>query len=223
MSFIYIPEERMNWIIATLWSSIGKKLMMAITGFCFICFLVLHLAGNLTVFIDKDLFNAYSAHLHTYGPLINLAELALLFLAVVHVLIGSILFYENFKARPLRYKIKKNAGGRTIGSLTMPYTGFIVLAFVIFHLFNFHFVDKTDTTIFQIVSASFANPDHVILYMVAMVVVAFHISHGFWSLFQTLGANHPKYMPIIMGARIAISLALGIGFGCIPIYISLIS
>ena len=143
----------MNWLTNTLGTSVGKKLMMAITGLGFCIFLIAHLAGNLTLYAGKDAFNSYAEHLHSLGPFLTLAELGLLFFAIVHVLTGVILFYQNFKARPIRYSVNKNAGGRTIGSATMPYTGFALLLFIIFHLINFHFVDKTNTTIFQIVSS----------------------------------------------------------------------
>ena len=211
----------MNSLINTFGSSIGKKLMMAITGLSFVGFLATHLVGNFTLYAGKDAFNSYAERLHSLGPLITVAELMLLFFAIVHVLTGATLFYENFKARPVRYVVDKRAGGRTLGSATMPYTGFILLIFIIFHLFNFHFVDKTDTTIFQIVSDLFSKPGYVVIYIFAMIVAAIHISHGFWSAFQTIGANHPKYMPFIRIVSIVFSLIVGIGFGFIPIYILL--
>lgn len=211
----------MNSLINTFGSSIGKKLMMAITGLSFVGFLATHLVGNFTLYAGKDAFNSYAERLHSLGPLITMAELMLLFFAIVHVLTGATLFYENFKARPVRYVVDKRAGGRTLGSATMPYTGFIFLIFIIFHLFNFHFVDKTDTTIFQIVSDSFSKPGYVVIYIFAMIVAAIHISHGFWSAFQTIGANHPKYMLFIRIVSIVFSLIVGIGFGFIPIYILL--
>ena len=101
----------------------------------------------------------------------------------------------------------------------MPYTGLFLLAFVIFHLINFHFVDKTNTTIYNIVSSAFDNPWYVFLYVIAMIVVAVHVSHGFWSAFQTLGADHPKYTPFIKGVGLLFSLFVGFGFGLIPIYL----
>jgi succinate dehydrogenase / fumarate reductase cytochrome b subunit len=101
----------------------------------------------------------------------------------------------------------------------MPYTGLIILAFVIFHLINFSFVDKTQRTIFEIVSSAFSNPIYMVVYALVMVVVALHIRHGFWSAFQTIGANHPKYMPAIMALSLIASLILGFGFGLLPIYI----
>jgi succinate dehydrogenase / fumarate reductase, cytochrome b subunit len=213
----------MQWFMKTIGTSVGKKLMMALTGLCFCGFLATHLAGNLTLFAGKDAFNAYAEHLHSLGPLITIAEWGLLTLAMVHVLTGTILFYQNFKSRPVRYQTKRSAGGRTIGSATMPYTGFLLLLFIVLHLSNFHFVDKSTTTIFTIVANAFTNPALVVLYVTAMIVAAIHVSHGLWSAFQTLGANHPKYMPFIKLAGILFSVVVGAGFGLIPVYISMIT
>lgn len=212
----------MNWLTNTFGSSLGKKLMMAVTGLFFCVFLLLHLAGNLTIYMGKDVFNSYAQHLHSLGPLLTLAEWGLLILAVTHISTGLLLFYQNFKARPTRYAVNKRAGGRTLGSATMPYTGVILLLFVIYHLLNFHFVDKTHTTIFQIVSNAFAQPSYVLIYTFAMIIAAVHVSHGFWSAFQTLGANHPKYTPLLRGLSLVFSLIVGIGFGFIPVYVSLL-
>lgn len=209
----------MNWLVSTATSSLGKKLLMAITGLSFVGFLCVHLAGNLTIYAGGDTFNSYASHLHSLGPLLTAAEFGLLALALVHVLTGLTLFYQNFQARPVRYKLFRSRGGASIASKTMPYTGILILAFVVFHLLNFSFVDKTGTTIFQIVQSSFSSPGYVLLYVAAMILVAFHVSHGFWSLFQTLGLNHPKYMPAIMASSIVLSLVFGFGFGLIPIYL----
>ena len=211
----------MNWLKQTLWSSIGKKLMMAVTGLGFCIFLAGHLAGNLTIYGGENAFNSYAAHLHALGPLVTLVELGLLVFAIIHISMGLILFYQNFMARPRRYVVNKRAGGRTIGSATMPYTGILLLAFVILHLINFHFVDKSDTTIYHIVSKTFANPIYIIIYIAAMIIAALHVRHGFWSAFQTIGANHPKYMPLIMILSIIFSLVVGFGFGLLPIYLLL--
>lgn len=210
----------MQWIFNFFGSSVGKKLLMALTGFCFVGFLTGHLVGNLTLYGGRDAFNAYAEHLHALGPVIILVEWVLVTLAIIHVSTGFLLFLQNLKARPVRYVVNKNGGGRTLSSRLMPYTGFAILLFLIYHLLQFHFVDKTFTTIYDIVSLAFANVLNISFYLVAMVVVALHIRHGFWSLFQTLGANHPKYMPIIMGGSIVLSLIFGIGFGFLPVYVS---
>jgi succinate dehydrogenase / fumarate reductase, cytochrome b subunit len=210
----------MNWLTKTLGASIGKKLMMAITGLSFIGFLMAHLAGNLTIYGGKDAFNAYAQKLHTLGPLLKVAEIGLLIFALAHVVTGVWLFYQNYMARPQKYAVKKSGGGRTIGSRTMPYTGLFLLVFVILHLNNFTFTDKSQTAIYEIVSNTFANPFYVMFYIVAMVVAAIHVSHGFWSAFQSLGLNHSKYMPIIMILSIVFAIVVGVGFGFLPIYIS---
>jgi len=103
----------------------------------------------------------------------------------------------------------------------MPYTGVLILVFIIYHLLNFHFVDKSSTSIFAIVSGFFTDPVQVGLYIAAVIVVAVHVSHGFWSLFQTFGANHSKYMPAVMVLGILFSIAMGVGFGFIPVYVSM--
>lgn len=210
----------MNWLTNTLGSSIGKKLMMAITGLCFCGFLVVHLIGNLTIYGGKDFFNAYVEHLHAYGPLINVSELVLLTLAIVHVLTGLTLFFGNLGARPEGYKVNKSAGGRSFGSSTMPYTGILILAFIVLHLIQLRFVEYDETmTVFQNLSQTLSQPAYAITYIIAVIIAAIHVSHGFWSAFQTIGANHPKYMPLIQGVGIVFSLVVGIGFGLIPGYI----
>jgi succinate dehydrogenase / fumarate reductase cytochrome b subunit len=90
---------------------------------------------------------------------------------------------------------------------------------VVFHLINFSFVDKADRTIFDIVRSAFSNPSYMIIYVLVMIVVALHVRHGLWSAFQTLGANHPKYMPALMVLSVIIGLIIGFGFGLLPIYI----
>lgn len=211
----------MGWIVAFLWSSIGKKLMMAVTGLSFCGFLVVHLGGNLSIYGGPDTFNSYAEHLHALGPLVTLAELGLLTLALIHIITGLVLFLQNLKARPQRYKVNKSGGGRTIGSRTMPYTGILMLGFIIFHLTNFHFVDKTHTTIWAIVSQAFQQPAYILIYVTFVLVTAVHVSHGFWSAFQTLGANHPKYMPIIRGGSLLFAVVVGAGFGFLPIFLSI--
>jgi len=213
----------MNWFTSVISTSIGKKLLMALTGFCFLGFIAVHLIGNLTIYGGKDLFLSYSEHLHSYGPIIRIAELGLLALALIHVCTGVILFFQNLGARPVRYHVNKNAGGRTLGSATMPYTGLALLVFVIYHLINFHFVDKADTNIYNIVSNTFQDPFYVAIYVIAVIIAAIHIKHGFWSAFQTVGADHVKYTPLIKGVSLVFSLIVGIGFGFIPLYLILIA
>lgn len=211
----------MNWFSAALGSSIGKKLMMALTGLAFIGFLAAHLAGNLTIYAGKTAFNGYADKLQALGPLLHLFRAGLIAFALVHILTGLYLFLLNRKARPVGYRMDASAGGRTLSSRTMPYTGILILAFVVFHLFHFTFVDKTSTTVFDIVTAAFNQPLYTLLYVVLMVVVALHVRHGFWSAFQTLGINHPKYMPGVAAVSIAAGVVVALGFGLLPLVIAL--
>lgn len=211
----------MKWLVGVLWSSIGKKLIMAATGLCFCGFLAMHLAGNLTLYAGMDAFSSYASKLHGLGPVITAVEWGLLLLAVLHVATGMTLFYQNQMARPVRYRRDKTAGGRTIASAAMPYTGVVLFFFIIIHLLQFHFVDKTDQSMYEIVLATFSSPLKAASYIFVMIIAAFHVSHGFWSALQTLGANHPKYVPLVTTASTVFSLILGIGFGSIPVYMFL--
>lgn len=209
----------MNWLISTFSSSIGKKLLMALTGLCFCAFLVVHLIGNLTLYGGKGFFVAYVEHLHAFGPLVTVAEFGLLALAAIHVIMGTLLFIGNQKARPKHYQVNSNAGGRTLGSGTMPYTGFLILLFLIFHLINFRFVEQSPETLYRLVTEAFSHPFYILIYLFGVALAAIHVSHGFWSAFQTLGGNHPKYMPIIQDLGLIFCLVVAVGFGFIPLFI----
>lgn len=211
----------MNGILAVLGSSLGKKWLMAVTGLGFIGFLAVHLLGNLTITGGAEAFNGYAARLHSLGVLVNVAEVVLAAMAAVHVTTGIWLFVDNLKARPVRYTLVRRAGGRTIGSATMAYTGLGILAFVVLHLANFHFVDKTQVTVFDLVAKAFADPVYVGIYVTAMAVVAVHVSHGLFSAFQSLGANHERVADVVLAGSWIFAVVLGLGFGLVPIYVAL--
>ena len=211
----------MNWLAAAIGSSVGKKLMMALTGLAFIGFLAAHLAGNLTIYGGKAAFNGYAEKLQSLGALLHVFRAGLITFALVHVLTGLYLFWLNRRARPVSYGTYASAGGRTLSSRTMPYTGIAILAFVVYHLFHFTFVDKSATTVFDMVTAAFNRPLIMLLYAALMIVVAFHVRHGFWSAFQTLGINHPKWMPAVSAASIAAGVLVALGFGMLPLLVAL--
>lgn len=182
----------MSWLLNSLTSSLGKKFIMAITGFLLSGFLLVHALGNTSIFFGRNAFISYSQHLHTLGFLVGIAEILLLSLFLTHMVTGFILFLENYRARSSRYAVKKNAGGRTWGSLTMPYTGLVILGFIIIHLLNVHFTDHS-RTIADIVATVLHNPLFTVIYSIGLAALTLHVSHGFWSMFQTVGINHPKY------------------------------
>lgn len=209
----------MNWFVENISTAIGKKLLMAVTGLGFVGFIFVHLAGNLSFYCGKEAFLHYVETLHKLDPVIAVVEIVLLLFAVVHVTTGTILFFQNRRARNTRYAVKKSAGGRTIGSRTMPYTGFLILLFVILHLSQFHFIDRAQMTPYDAAVRTFGNIGFALIYIAAVILVGIHIRHGFWSLFQTLGLNHDKYMPLIRTVGILFAIAVAVGFAFVPIYI----
>jgi len=207
----------MGWFLRIVWTSIGKKMVMALTGLIFISFLCVHLLGNLTIYGGKDSLLNYSSRLHSLGIIINLIEIVLLLCAILHISFGLILFLENIRARPVSYSMKRYEGGRTLSSALMPYSGAFLLIFVIFHLFTFHF-GVVRSELYDVVKRWFSSFPYVIFYILGMIAVALHVRHGFWSAFQSLGLNHPKYMGAIWVLSYILSILFLIGFGSIPLY-----
>lgn len=205
----------MGWLTRTYATSIGKKSIMAGSGALLGLFVVVHAAGNATSLFGRDAFLAYAAHLHAFGFLILIFEILLVILFLLHAATGLLLARENLLARPRRYSMGRNAGGRTPASRTMIYTGAAVLLFVPVHLANFHFTGKT-ISIADLIHQVFQQPTFALSYIVAVLCLATHTSHGFWSMFQTLGLDHPKYLPLIKGGALVISLLLGVIFALIP-------
>ncbi|MGO9620681.1 MAG: succinate dehydrogenase cytochrome b subunit [Desulfobaccales bacterium] len=211
----------MDWICRTFSTSVGKKQLQAVTGLLFLLFLATHLLGNLSIYGGRTAFVAYAQHLHALGKLLLAAEVLLAAALIIHVSLGLILFFENRRARPVRYTMDKSGGGRTFSSQTMPYTGLLILGFIGVHLSNFshHLVDQTNRTIWQITAEVFSHRGYLAFYLFSMIIVALHVRHGLWSAFQTVGANHPKYMPFIEKLSIVFAVIVGIGFGSLPLVI----
>ena len=211
----------MKWVTRTFSTSVGKKQLMAVTGFLFLLFLTGHLLGNLSVYGGPASFVSYAEHLHALGKLLLAAEIGMAVALLVHVTTAVFLFFENRRARPVRYEVDKGGGGRTLSSQTMPYTGLLILGFIGVHLatFSHHIVDQTTRNIFQIAAAVFSNPIYLAIYVIGVLLVTFHVRHGLWSAFQTVGANHPKYMPFIQKLSIVFAVIVAIGFGSLPFVI----
>ncbi|MFQ5771522.1 MAG: succinate dehydrogenase, partial [bacterium] len=136
----------------------------------------------------------------------------------------------KLRARPVGYQKKASAGGtskKTISSTTMIYTGILIFVFLAIHLKTFKYGTYYTTNVngvemrdlHRLVIEVFQQLGYVIWYVAAMVLVGFHLRHGFWSAFQSLGANHPRYMPIIYGVGIILAIVLAVGFLGIPIWI----
>ena len=197
-------------------SSIGKKSIMAASGLLLSLFLLTHLMGNSVSFFGREAFNAYAAKLHSVGNLIYIFEIGLLILFLIHIITGIILYLENLQARPSRYSVNTSEGGRSWGSRTMPYTGVIILVFIIVHLMNFHFTDKT-VPVADLVRELLSRPALSLFYIFSLLAVALHLSHGVWSLFQSIGFNHEKYNQLLLKGALAFSILVGTVFILIPV------
>jgi len=211
----------MTWLCRTLSTSVGKKQLMAITGLLFLLFLATHLLGNLSFYAGPAAFVSYAEHLHALGNLLVAAEVVMAVALLIHVSTAVFLFFQNRSARPVKYAVDKSGGGRTFSSQTMPYTGLLILGFIGVHLatFSHHIVDQTTRNIFQIAVAVFSQKIFLAAYLLGVLVVAFHVRHGLWSAFQTVGANHPKYMPFIQKFSIVFAVIVALGFGSLPLVI----
>lgn len=207
-------------------SSIGKKQLMALSGLALCGFLVTHLAGNFLLLVGRDAFNLY-AHTLVSNPLIYVAEAILLSIFLVHFFIAMKLTWENKSARPEKYYVKRKVGGGSnFASSTMPYTGVIILVFIVLHLLNFkygtnytYYLEGEEIRdIFRTVIEYFENPLYVAWYVFAMIAMGVHLSHGFQSTFQSLGICGPKYTPTIKKIGCIFSAVVSLGFSFLAIW-----
>jgi succinate dehydrogenase / fumarate reductase cytochrome b subunit len=197
-------------------SSIGKKILVASAGLILCGFLVTHLAGNLLILMGEETYNHYSQILEE-NPFLIPAEIILASIFLLHILVSLALKYQNRQARPVPYVMKESKGGSTWGSRTMVYTGIFVLAFLVVHIWTFKYGDKS-RGLFTLVVSSFANPFYSLFYVAAMAGLGLHLSHGFQSAFQSLGANHPRYTPLIERFGLLFAAAMALGFAILPVW-----
>ncbi len=220
----------MSWLFRSLNSSVGKKVIMAVTGLSLISFLMVHLFGNLTLYIGREAFNAYVDTLDIIKPFIRVIEVVLAGVFILHILNGLRLWIENRKARPTRYAVSGTAKNTDFSSRTMFVTGSIIFIFLVLHLstfwYNFNVTGHPETgshDFYTILVYWFSNKLYAVAYILAMSLLTFHLNHGFQSAFQTFGWNHKKYFSLIKTAGLVYALIMGIGFASIPIYFSFIS
>jgi succinate dehydrogenase / fumarate reductase, cytochrome b subunit len=206
----------MGFIFQTFSSSIGKKMLMAASGSFLGLFILVHVVGNSTSFLGREVFLSYAHHLHSLGFLIPIFELTMLTVFSFHIVLALLLLLENRKARPQRYAVVNSRGGRSLGSKTMIYTGGIILVFVVVHLLNFHFINH-DLPIADVVRNTLQQPGYAVFYIVGVLAMGLHISHGFWSLFQSFGIEHPKYTSSLDRKAAISGLMVGLIFALIPV------
>lgn len=210
----------MSWLGNALASSVGKKLVMGLTGLLLVGFLVFHLKGNLKLLEDPsgDSFDAYVAFLQGFGGLLLVAELGLALLFLAHVYLALRLTQENLQARKQRYVVRNTRGAATAGSLTMFFSGALILGFLLKHLYDFRFDGRFLGDPDALVKATLSQPAHALVYLGAAIVLGLHLSHGFRSALQSLGVNHPSWNPwlVLLGKLVAFVFAAG--FALFPIY-----
>ena len=219
-------------LCAVVKSSIGRKIIVALTGLALVLVLAGHLAGNLLIYAGPDAFNEYAHFLHTFlhGMGVWIARIGLLVCLVLHVWFTILLTKENKAARP------KYAHDATVqapkSSRMMIWSGLTILAFIVYHLLHFtiridsNLAKMGETSPWHMVIEGFQNPLVVIFYVIAMTLLCSHLSHGVASIFQTLGLRSKKtagpikfiskaYAVIVYLGFISIPLAvLLFGFGC---------
>ncbi|MDB2576537.1 succinate dehydrogenase cytochrome b subunit [Planctomycetota bacterium] len=210
----------MNSFIRFLSSSIGRKYVMAVTGLSLTLFLLVHMAGNLTLYAGNDAFNEYADLLES-NPLLPLAEAGLLVLFVVHILFAVLLTGRNKTSRSDKYQSSLGMGAKTVASTTMWITGPVLLVFLVIHIWDFRIskelLDEYDLA--QMVVDRLRHPVGFVIYTASIGMVGLHMWHAFQSAFQTLGVAHPRYRSLIQNTGRLITALLVAGFGGIPFYL----
>jgi succinate dehydrogenase / fumarate reductase, cytochrome b subunit len=219
----------MNWFSSLFSSTLGRKLIMALTGLFLILFLVVHLAGNLQLLKDDEgrAFNVY-AHFMTTNPVIMVISYVNYTFIVMHVVWAIILTRRNRAARGVQaYAVTDNSSHWT--ARNMGILGTFILLFLIIHLRGFWYemhwggiatanYDGTDyKNLFAVVDAAYNQWWYVTIYVVSMILLGFHLFHGFGSAFQTLGLNHVKYNSVIRFVGVAFSIIVPVLYALIPI------
>lgn len=209
-------------------STVGRKVLMAVTGLLLAGFITVHLIGNLSVFAGTDAINIYAEKLHSLGPIVWIFRLVMLALFAVHITFGVQLSMENRAASPEAYAIKKRLK-TTFSAESMLYTGIILLVFVVYHLLHFtvHVV-HTDATaaiqtlvngrpdVYSMVKLSFEKAFVSLVYTAAMFALFFHLSHGLSSFVQTLGFNNGPSQDKVIALGKLVAVVFLIGYVMIP-------
>jgi succinate dehydrogenase cytochrome b subunit len=214
-------------------SSIGAKLVMALTGLLLLGFTIAHMVGNLQVFAGPEKLNAYAHTLQSLGPILWAMRLGLLAVFVLHVWTAFVLWSENKAARPVPYAVVAPSAS-TYASRTMIWTGFIVLAFVVYHLLHFTWgVVQGDIyagtragpdghpDVYAMVIRGFRSAPVALAYVVAQILLGLHISHGASSMFQTFGCTSPRIEPVKKAAGPLLATLIVLGNCAIPLAILL--
>jgi succinate dehydrogenase / fumarate reductase cytochrome b subunit len=207
-------------------STVGKKIVMAVTGVMMFGFVIAHLMGNLQVFEGPAKLNAYGAFLHSIGELLWPARIILLIAITLHIVATVQLALRNQRARPVGYSRKK-AIRSSYASRTMYWSGPIVLAFIIFHLLHLTAgyihpgAAYIEGDVYHNVVSGFQVWWVSVSYIVAICLLGLHLRHGLWSMFQSLGIHQPQHTAVLQRAAIVIAVLIVLGYISIPISVLL--
>ncbi|MFN0156878.1 MAG: succinate dehydrogenase cytochrome b subunit [Bacteroidota bacterium] len=207
---------------AFLTSSVGKKVMMALTGLFLCSFLIVHLYINLFLFKQDggETFDVYAEFMATY-PLLRPMEIVLFAGFLLHAVVGIGLWIANRKVRPQRYKVNKASDNATLTSRIAFWTGMVVAVFLVVHINTFFVQSRffaNGRTMYEIVEEAFRSPLYVGFYIIALVFLGYHLRHGFQSAFQTFGIRHAKFLTLINLVGILFWLVVPAAFAAIPLY-----
>ena len=215
----------MRTLVALYRSTVGKKVIMGLTGAIMIGFLLTHVAANLLSFEGPQKINAYSAFLHSTGEVLWIARGVLLGSLVLHVVAAVQLTLLDRAARPVEYARRK-AQASTLASTTLRWGGLLLLAFIFYHLLHFTVGSVHPSFIegnpYQNVMTGFqGHPVVVGFYLVAMIGLGLHLYHGGSAMFQSLGLSHPSYDRGRQRLMRLISVLVAVGFAAVPIGVAL--
>ena len=211
------------FIIKMELSSIVRKFIMALSGLFLIIFLITHLVINsLTLASSKDLFNE-AAHFMATNPIIYAMQYVLALGFIIHIGMGIKLTIQNKRARSQEYVYNKMSKNTDLSSRSMIVSGGLVIVFLALHLRDYFYQMKfvglpEGTTDYDLVVNLFTNPYYTAVYVIAFIVLGVHLNHGFKSAFQSMGANHKKYNPLIKIVSTAYSIVIALGFSTIAIF-----
>jgi len=206
-----------------LFSSIGKKVVMACTGLFLCLFLIEHIYGNVLLYANDGgaAFNEYS-HSMAHSLIIRIVEILLFASIILHVLQAIVITSDNNKARPIKYAVSTSTAGSSWFSRNMGITGSVIFFFIVIHLYNFFIPYRIiglagNQNLAMITKAAFQNPYYVGIYVVGVTFLFFHLLHAFRSAFHTLGLNNKKYTPVWKIAGMIFAWVMWLGFISFPI------
>jgi succinate dehydrogenase / fumarate reductase cytochrome b subunit len=213
-------------VIQSFWqSTIGKKVVMAVTGLIGVGFVIGHMVGNLQMFQSAEAMNAYARFLKSLGGLLWLARIILLAAVVLHVIAAYQLSRLRLQARPVAYRRGSQWEVSTVASRTIRWGGLVLLVFIIFHVLHFTtlsiFPEYSRTDVYGNVVKGFSVWWVTLFYVIAMIFLGLHLYHGAWSSLRTIGASRPTRNPLRHRAAVAVALLVWAGFTAVPVAVYL--